>query len=158
MDDTLGEVPRGRHLRPALESDDYIFPAIGANGSSKLGNTYLTTTSRSGSQNLRLELTCLTPMGHSRPIASVEEELNIDSSLHPLGNDGLFGSWLKGVNKPLAMKHHNRKVIAVEFISRYSRNTADFLEAYPEANDGSSKLLQAINKAWAARGDRVTRK
>ncbi|KAF8133155.1 hypothetical protein K438DRAFT_1787671 [Mycena galopus ATCC 62051] len=67
-------------------------------------------------------------------------------------------SWLKGVNKPLAMKHHNRKVIAVEFISRYNRDAEDFLKAYPEAIDGSSKLLQAINKARAARGDRVTRK
>ncbi|KAJ7711154.1 hypothetical protein B0H14DRAFT_2645883 [Mycena olivaceomarginata] len=66
--------------------------------------------------------------------------------------------WLRGANKPLAMKHHQRKIIALEYIDQYNRNTEDFLKAYPEAKDGSSKLLLAINKTRAARGDLVPRK
>ncbi|KAJ7884117.1 hypothetical protein B0H14DRAFT_2339279, partial [Mycena olivaceomarginata] len=66
--------------------------------------------------------------------------------------------WLRGANKPLAMKHHQRKIVALEYIDQYNRNTEDFLKVYPEAKDGSSKLLLAINKARAARGDLVPRK
>ncbi|KAJ7855319.1 hypothetical protein B0H14DRAFT_3647063, partial [Mycena olivaceomarginata] len=65
--------------------------------------------------------------------------------------------WLRGANKPLAMKHHQRKIVALEYIDQYNRNTEDFLKVYPEAKDGSSKLLLAINKARAARGDLVPR-
>ncbi|KAK7016538.1 hypothetical protein R3P38DRAFT_3321039 [Favolaschia claudopus] len=66
--------------------------------------------------------------------------------------------WLRGANKPLAMKHTNRRTVATEFIDQYKRDKTAFLEAYPEANQGASALLDAINKARAARGDRVSRK
>ncbi|KAK7034184.1 hypothetical protein R3P38DRAFT_2518899 [Favolaschia claudopus] len=66
--------------------------------------------------------------------------------------------WLRGANKPLAMKHTNRRTVATEFIDQYKRDKTAFLEAYPEANQGASALLDAIKKARAARGDRVSRK
>jgi hypothetical protein len=84
--------------------------------------------------------------------------------------------WLTGPNKPLAMKHNNRKMVALEFINqyeslvvvlpsshifslcRYHRNKEDFLKAYPEAEVGGSKLLTAINEARKERGDLITRK
>ncbi|KAK7034128.1 hypothetical protein R3P38DRAFT_3496395 [Favolaschia claudopus] len=66
--------------------------------------------------------------------------------------------WLRGTNKPLAMKHMQRRIIATEFIDHYKRDKQSFVEAYPEANQGSSALLAAINKAREARGDRIPRK
>ncbi|KAK6984285.1 hypothetical protein R3P38DRAFT_3410020 [Favolaschia claudopus] len=66
--------------------------------------------------------------------------------------------WLLGTNKPLAMKHTQQRIIATEFIDHYKRDKQSFLEAYPEANQGSSALLGAINKAREARGDRIARK
>ncbi|KAJ7787882.1 hypothetical protein B0H14DRAFT_2399022, partial [Mycena olivaceomarginata] len=66
--------------------------------------------------------------------------------------------WLTGPNKPLAMKHNNRKMVALEFINQYHRNREDFLKAYPEAEVGGSKLLTAINEARKKRGDLITRK
>jgi hypothetical protein len=41
---------------------------------------------------------------------------------------------------------------------RYNRNEEDFLKAYPEAEDGSSRLLAAINEARKKRGDLIPRK
>jgi hypothetical protein len=41
---------------------------------------------------------------------------------------------------------------------RYNRNEDDFLEAYPEAEDDSSRLLTAINEARKKRGDLIPRK
>ncbi|KAK7015595.1 hypothetical protein R3P38DRAFT_2786544 [Favolaschia claudopus] len=66
--------------------------------------------------------------------------------------------WLRGTNKPLAMKHTQQRIIATEFIDHYKRDKQSFLEAYPEANQGSSALLGAINKAREARGNRIARK
>ncbi|KAJ7814985.1 hypothetical protein B0H14DRAFT_2603803 [Mycena olivaceomarginata] len=63
--------------------------------------------------------------------------------------------WLTGMNKPLVMKHTQRKIIATEFIVQYNRNEEDFLKAYPEAEDGSSRLLAAINEARKKRGDLI---
>ncbi|KAJ7022524.1 hypothetical protein C8F04DRAFT_1272533 [Mycena alexandri] len=66
--------------------------------------------------------------------------------------------WLTGPNKKFAMKHRSRMLIATEFISRYNSDEDSFLAAYPAAERGFSKLLDAINAARAARGDRMPRK
>ncbi|KAK7012549.1 hypothetical protein R3P38DRAFT_2550144, partial [Favolaschia claudopus] len=65
--------------------------------------------------------------------------------------------WLTGANKPLAMKHTHRRIVATEFIEQ-GRDKKAFLAAYPEANQGAFALFKAINKARLARGDLVTRK
>ncbi|KAJ7082681.1 hypothetical protein B0H15DRAFT_785504 [Mycena belliarum] len=56
--------------------------------------------------------------------------------------------WLTGVNKLFALTR----------VYRYNSDEKAFLAAYPEAEEGSSKLLAAINDARRARGDLVTRK
>ncbi|KAJ7496322.1 hypothetical protein B0H11DRAFT_1715957 [Mycena galericulata] len=66
--------------------------------------------------------------------------------------------WLTGMNKRFAMKHHDRMVIATEFLSQYKSDEASFLAAYPEAQEGVSALLRAVNRAREARGDRIRRK
>jgi hypothetical protein len=40
---------------------------------------------------------------------------------------------------------------------RYESNEARFLAAYPEAKRGHYPLLEAVNKARAARGERIRR-
>ncbi|KAJ7200064.1 hypothetical protein C8J57DRAFT_1512907 [Mycena rebaudengoi] len=64
---------------------------------------------------------------------------------------------LTGPNKPFAMKRHGRMVIATEFTTQYHSDEASFLSAYPEANEGLSKLLAAVNAARVSRGDRIPR-
>ncbi|KAK7016148.1 hypothetical protein R3P38DRAFT_3400390 [Favolaschia claudopus] len=88
-----------------------------------------------------------------------------DCSRHGDAEHGLTTSlkdwpkdWLRGTNKPLAMKHTQQRIIATEFIDHYKRDKQSFLEAYPEANQGRFRLLGAINKAREARGDRIARK
>ncbi|KAJ7240554.1 hypothetical protein C8J57DRAFT_1245351 [Mycena rebaudengoi] len=65
---------------------------------------------------------------------------------------------LNGPNKPFAMKCHGCMVIATEFIAQYHSYEALFLSTYPEANEGLSKLLAAVNAARVARGNRIPRK
>ncbi|KAJ7447440.1 hypothetical protein FB451DRAFT_1536093 [Mycena latifolia] len=85
--------------------------------------------------------------------------------------------WLTGANRQFfAAKHQQRRVIATEYLTkhvfpaqsmplcslqsthRYNSDEKAFLTAYPEAEEGGSRLLAAINKARRARGDLVTRK
>ncbi|KAJ7690479.1 hypothetical protein B0H17DRAFT_1134289 [Mycena rosella] len=63
-----------------------------------------------------------------------------------------------GVNKCFQMKRHNRMVIATEFITRHNSDDVSFLAAYPEANEGLSKLLAAVTAARRARGEVTPRK
>ncbi|KAG2339458.1 hypothetical protein BDR05DRAFT_951218 [Suillus weaverae] len=65
--------------------------------------------------------------------------------------------WYQGPNWKLAMQYQNRAVVACEFINHYQSDEALFLAAYPEAKRGHTPLLAAINKARAARGERVCR-
>ncbi|KAJ7814603.1 hypothetical protein B0H14DRAFT_2604000 [Mycena olivaceomarginata] len=67
--------------------------------------------------------------------------------------------WLAGSNKPkFAMKYHDRRVIATEYLTRHNSDRKSFLEAFPEAAQGLTALLKAVNKAREARGDRIPRK
>ncbi|KIK36351.1 hypothetical protein CY34DRAFT_26368 [Suillus luteus UH-Slu-Lm8-n1] len=67
--------------------------------------------------------------------------------------------WIRGKNKALfASKYKQRAVIALEFLDRYSGNEALFLAAYPEANEGHTGLLRAINRAKKLRGELLPRK
>ncbi|KAG1759372.1 hypothetical protein EDD22DRAFT_849297 [Suillus occidentalis] len=67
--------------------------------------------------------------------------------------------WIRGKNKALfASKYKQRAVIALEFLDRYSGNEALFLAAYPEANEGHTGLLRAINRARKMRGELLPRK
>ncbi|KAG0694080.1 hypothetical protein DFH29DRAFT_1006668 [Suillus ampliporus] len=69
------------------------------------------------------------------------------------------GEWIRGKNKDLfATKYKQRSVIALEFLERYDGNEAAFMAAYPEADDGHTALLRAINRARRARGDILPRK
>ncbi|KAG1725341.1 uncharacterized protein EDB91DRAFT_1062343 [Suillus paluster] len=65
--------------------------------------------------------------------------------------------WYQGANRRFASKYHQRATIALEFINQYESNEARFLAAYPEAELGHTQLLKAVNKARAARGDRISR-
>ncbi|KAG1770563.1 hypothetical protein EV702DRAFT_1249024 [Suillus placidus] len=65
--------------------------------------------------------------------------------------------WYQGPNRKLAMQYQNRAVVAREFINHYQSDEALFLAAYPEAKRGHTPLLAAVNKARAARGERVRR-
>ncbi|KAJ6496756.1 hypothetical protein DFH09DRAFT_1103549 [Mycena vulgaris] len=65
---------------------------------------------------------------------------------------------LTGPNKPFAMKLRSRMVIATEYITHHHSDETSFLAAYPEANQGLSKLLTAINNARLTRGERIPRK
>ncbi|KAG1907643.1 uncharacterized protein F5891DRAFT_939549 [Suillus fuscotomentosus] len=65
--------------------------------------------------------------------------------------------WYQGPNRKLAMQYQNRAVVAREFINHYQSDEALFLAAYPEAERGHTPLLAAVNKARAARGERVRR-
>ncbi|KAJ7281067.1 hypothetical protein C8J57DRAFT_1220333 [Mycena rebaudengoi] len=66
---------------------------------------------------------------------------------------------LKSTAKPQtfwsAMRRHGRMVIATEFITQYRTDKTLFISTYPEANEGLSKLLAAVNAARVARGDRI---
>ncbi|KAN0101339.1 hypothetical protein V8E55_001323, partial [Tylopilus felleus] len=56
--------------------------------------------------------------------------------------------WLTGANHcNFTMKHHYRSVIAKEFLDVYSSDELRFLKAYPEASQGVTPLLRAINAA-----------
>ncbi|KAJ7435010.1 hypothetical protein B0H11DRAFT_1937995 [Mycena galericulata] len=66
--------------------------------------------------------------------------------------------WLQGANKKFQMKRFGRMVIATEFITLHNSNEQSFLSAFPEANEGYSKLLAAVNAAREARGSRKPRK
>ncbi|KAJ6583919.1 hypothetical protein DFH09DRAFT_1359873 [Mycena vulgaris] len=65
---------------------------------------------------------------------------------------------LTGANKPFAMKWRSRMVIATEYITHHHSDETSFLTAYPQANEGLSKLLSAINTTRLARGERIPRK
>ncbi|KAG9313358.1 hypothetical protein JVU11DRAFT_5673 [Chiua virens] len=65
--------------------------------------------------------------------------------------------WTRGCNRVFAPKYQQRAVIALEFIERFHSNDARFLAAYPEAEQGHSALLRAINTARRARGEREMR-
>ncbi|KAG1807767.1 hypothetical protein EV424DRAFT_1329376 [Suillus variegatus] len=65
--------------------------------------------------------------------------------------------WYQGPNRKLAMQYQNRAIVAREFINHYQSDEALFLAAYPEAERGHTPLLAAVNKARAARGERVRR-
>ncbi|KAF9220457.1 hypothetical protein BS17DRAFT_810670 [Gyrodon lividus] len=66
--------------------------------------------------------------------------------------------WLTGVNRhKFSMKHHNCSVIASEFLDMYKSDEARFVQAYPEAKQGITSLLKAINTARMARGDSIER-
>ncbi|KAJ7192757.1 hypothetical protein GGX14DRAFT_528316 [Mycena pura] len=67
--------------------------------------------------------------------------------------------WITGKHKlTFAMKRFSRGVVATEFLTQYKSDERAFLRAYPEAEKGLSKLLDAINAARSVRGDRVRRK
>ncbi|KAJ7804873.1 hypothetical protein B0H14DRAFT_3773409 [Mycena olivaceomarginata] len=52
--------------------------------------------------------------------------------------------WLAGSNKPkFAMKYHDRRVIATEYLTRHNSDRKSFLEAFPKAAQGLTTLLKA---------------
>ncbi|KIM36467.1 hypothetical protein M413DRAFT_13964 [Hebeloma cylindrosporum] len=61
--------------------------------------------------------------------------------------------WLRGPNRLLASKHNQRAKIAKEFLVQYDGDESKFLAAYPEAEEGHTRLYTAIQEARKARGD-----
>ncbi|KAL0960983.1 hypothetical protein HGRIS_005980 [Hohenbuehelia grisea] len=68
-------------------------------------------------------------------------------------------SYLRGANRELfGQKYYLRRVIATEFIDQYRRDEDAFLAAYPQAEDGHTRLQTAIVNARKARGEITERK
>ncbi|KAL0957016.1 hypothetical protein HGRIS_003117 [Hohenbuehelia grisea] len=68
-------------------------------------------------------------------------------------------SYLRGANRELfGQKYYLRRVIATEFIDQYRRDEDAFLAAYPQAEDGHTRLQTAIVDARKARGEITERK
>ncbi|KIM35710.1 hypothetical protein M413DRAFT_55263, partial [Hebeloma cylindrosporum] len=62
--------------------------------------------------------------------------------------------WLRGPNRRLvASKYNQRARIAQEFLTQYDGDEVKFLAAYPEAEEGHTRLLTAIQVARKAQGD-----
>ncbi|KAG0705254.1 hypothetical protein DFH29DRAFT_997043 [Suillus ampliporus] len=62
--------------------------------------------------------------------------------------------WICRKNKKFfAMKYHQCSVIALEFLDQFDGHEPAFLAAYPEATEGHTALLRAINHVKRARGD-----
>ncbi|KAI6141442.1 hypothetical protein BKA82DRAFT_3986196 [Pisolithus tinctorius] len=55
--------------------------------------------------------------------------------------------WYQGRNRTFASKYSQRATTALEFIDIFKSDEARFLAAYPEAEEGHTHLLHAINRA-----------
>ncbi|KAG6329830.1 hypothetical protein ID866_9259 [Astraeus odoratus] len=65
---------------------------------------------------------------------------------------------LHGINKKFQTKYYQRKVIAIEFLTKCAGDEAKFLREYGEScRDGHTKLLHAINAARERRGSIIRR-
>nr|GAT46595.1 predicted protein [Mycena chlorophos] len=65
--------------------------------------------------------------------------------------------WLKTRYRRNAQKYGNRKWIALEFLKVHDGDEESFLTAFPEAEVGLQKLLDAVNAAREGRGERKKR-
>ncbi|KAG1893884.1 uncharacterized protein F5891DRAFT_1256816 [Suillus fuscotomentosus] len=100
------------------------------------------------------------PLVHSNGLKTPKAESWRDIITHWLIGDPNRGlktplkdwpqEWYQGPNWKLAMQYQNRAIVACKFINHYQSDEALFLAAYPEAEQGHTPLLAAINKAWAA--------
>ncbi|KAG1770851.1 hypothetical protein EV702DRAFT_1270992 [Suillus placidus] len=105
------------------------------------------------------------PLVHSNGLKTPKAESWKDIITHWLVGDPDRGlktplkdwpqGWYQGPNWKLVMQYQNRAVVAREFINHYQSDEALFLAAYPEAKRGHTPLLAAVNKARAARGERI---
>ncbi|KAG2039432.1 hypothetical protein BDR03DRAFT_980921 [Suillus americanus] len=135
------------HYGCTLLPNDFLFPAMSANGAGIRGNFSTHCFRRGGAQYWFM----FAPVGQRWTLAKV----------HWWGGwaDGEHDwpwEWYQGANRRFASKYHQRATIALEFINQYESNEARFLAAYPEAELGHTQLLKAINKARTARGDRTS--